>query len=110
MIKKADIILSCFLIAVSLALIVSSFLLKSNGNKALITVDGDIFGEYYLEEDQVIEVKTDLGFNMVEFKDGKVSVKEADCPDKYCVSHVAVENVGETVVCLPHRLIVEINE
>ncbi len=110
MIKKADIILSCTVVAVSLGMIFSFFFFQKSGNQVLITVDGEVYGEYSLEVDRVIEVKTDLGINVVKIDGGMASVKDADCPDKYCVSHIAVKNSGETVVCLPHRLIVEIKE
>jgi hypothetical protein len=33
---------------------------------------------------------------------------EADCPDKLCVQEKAVSKNGETIVCLPHRVVVEI--
>lgn len=33
---------------------------------------------------------------------------EADCPDHYCVDHAAIDKVNETIVCLPHRVVLEI--
>ena len=41
-------------------------------------------------------------------KDGKVSVTEADCPDKVCVNTGEISKSGDTIVCLPHKLVVEI--
>ena len=37
-------------------------------------------------------------------------MKEADCPDKYCVKQGKIKNVGETIVCLPHKVVVEIEK
>ena len=110
MIKKGDIILSVGIIVLAVACVFGFFLFKTEGKQVVITVDGEVFGTYSISTDQEIEVKTERGVNIVAIYDGKVSVSEADCPDKYCVNHVAVDETGETVVCLPHRMIVEVVE
>ena len=33
---------------------------------------------------------------------------EADCPDQICYSPEFVSKPGETIVCLPHRVVVEV--
>jgi len=48
------------------------------------------------------------GKNIVEIKSGAVSVIEADCPDKICIRRGAIKNVGETIACVPHKLLIEI--
>ncbi len=110
MIKKGDIFLSIGIVVLAVALMLSFSSFKTSGKRVVITVDGEVFGEYSIFSDQKIEVKSKLGINTVVIKDGKVSVSNADCPDKYCVNHVAVNETGETVVCLPHRMIVEVVE
>ncbi|MBQ1182837.1 MAG: NusG domain II-containing protein [Clostridia bacterium] len=110
MVKKGDMILSVGIIVLAVILFLCFFLFKTEGKQVVITVDGEVFGTYSISTDQEIEVKTERGVNIVAIFDGKVSVTAADCPDKYCVSHVAVNETGETVVCLPHRMIVEVVE
>ena len=34
---------------------------------------------------------------------------EASCADQLCVRQGEIERIGETIVCLPHRLLVEVN-
>lgn len=46
--------------------------------------------------------------NLLVIKDGKASMKEADCPDKICVAHKPICKKGETIVCLPHKVVVEV--
>lgn len=46
--------------------------------------------------------------NVVEIKDGKVSVIDADCNNRACVKSNAISKKGEQIVCLPHKLIVVI--
>lgn len=110
MVKKGDIILSVGIIVLAVILFFGFFLFKTEGKQVVITVDGEVFGTYSISTDREIEVKTERGVNIVAIYDGKVSVTAADCPDKYCVNHVAVNETGETVVCLPHRMIVEVVE
>jgi hypothetical protein len=33
----------------------------------------------------------------------------ADCPDKLCVKQRSIAKEGETIVCLPHRVVVKIS-
>lgn len=55
-----------------------------------------------------IPIKSQYGFNLIEIGDERVRVKEADCPDKLDVKKGFISNIGETIVCLPNKLIVEI--
>ncbi len=48
--------------------------------------------------------------NIVVIERGETFVAEANCPDKICVNHSEIGNVGESIICLPHKLIVEIRE
>ena len=75
---------------------------------ALVTVDGGVYGEFPLSEDTVVSVDELLGHNTIVISRGQVCISEADCPDRYCVKHSAVSKIGETIICLPHKLVVEI--
>ena len=33
---------------------------------------------------------------------------EADCADRYCMAYKPISKSGETIICLPHRLVVEV--
>ena len=39
---------------------------------------------------------------------GTYSLDKTDCPDKICVNHAAISKKGETIVCLPHKVVVEV--
>jgi len=80
------------------------------GNTVVVTVDGYTVLTLSLSEDREEVVKTGNGFNTIRIKDGEVSVAEADCPDRLCAKHGAIRNSGETIICLPHKLIVEVRE
>ena len=48
------------------------------------------------------------GYNIVEIRDGKVSVTEASCPDKVCVNHGPTDQTADPIVCLPNKLVVRV--
>ena len=110
MVKKGDIILSVGCIFAAVLLLVLAFIFKADGKTAVITVDSEVFGQYKLSDEQDIVIKTEHGENMVQISNGKITVTAANCPDHYCVDHVAIDSVGETIVCLPHRMVIEIKE
>ncbi|MCI3919429.1 NusG domain II-containing protein [Paenibacillus sp. TRM 82003] len=76
---------------------------------ARITVDGELFDEVELkEEEQRIEIRTDRGYNLLVASGGGIRMAEADCPDDLCLLMGEKRRVGETIVCLPNRVVVEI--
>ena len=48
------------------------------------------------------------GCNVIVIRDNVCKVTEADCPDGICVRHGGISHKGEAIICLPHRLVVEI--
>ena len=50
----------------------------------------------------------DGGTNLLVIRDGAAWIEEADCPDALCVGMGRVRRVGQSVVCLPHKVVVEI--
>lgn len=55
-----------------------------------------------------IPIESEYGFNLIEIDDEKVRVIEADCPDKIDVKQGYISKIGETIICLPNRMVVEI--
>lgn len=99
-------------IAVVIILSIASFLFvifqKADGNQVVITLNGREYGTYPLNENKVIEINSDNGTNVVVIENGSVFMKKADCPDEYCVKQGKVSNAGDSVICLPHKLVVEV--
>ena len=80
----------------------------AQGNVAIISVRGEVYGTYSLDDEQDILIDTDLGHNKVHIANGEVFMEEADCPDGYCISKGAITRNKDTIVCLPHRVVVEV--
>lgn len=48
------------------------------------------------------------GYNVIDVRPGEIEVIEADCPDQICVHQGAISDGAEPIVCLPHKLVIEI--
>lgn len=79
-----------------------------NDDQVVIIVGGEQYGIWPLGRDQVIDVRTDYGFNEVTISEMGVSVTKSDCVNQICVDTGTIRQEGQMIVCLPHRLIVEI--
>lgn len=55
-----------------------------------------------------IPIETQYGYNLLEIDEDRVRVIEASCPDLIDVKQGYISRVGETIVCLPNRMVVEI--
>lgn len=75
-----------------------------------VTVDGEIYDEYSLYEERRVRLEYEgwEGFNELVIEDGKASVAAADCPDELCVRQKAISRTGESIVCLPHKLVITV--
>ena len=81
---------------------------SQEGSCAEIRIDGKVTARYPLDHDLTETIHTENGDNIIEIKDGGICMKDADCPDKYCISQGKINQSNQTIVCLPHRLVVEI--
>lgn len=107
--KKKDIILILIvLICAGVGYLI--FNTKGIGNTVVITVDGKEYGAYPINIDKKIDVKTDLGHNVVVIEGGKVYIEEADCPDGYCINQGKTDSASKSLICLPHKLVVSVDD
>lgn len=85
------------------------FLLRpgSAGQYVLVTADGTEVGRYPLDEDRTVTIGEE-DYNVLEIRDGAAAVTEANCGDHTCVRTGQIRRAGETIICLPHRLVVKI--
>ncbi|WP_058300839.1 NusG domain II-containing protein [Gorillibacterium timonense] len=112
--KKADLILLAAVILIASVFILPPLLKKDAGLAsgklyAKITVDGKPYKTVELGAvEQELEINTKYGYNLLKLHDSGIQMIDADCPDKLCLTFGNVTAVGQTIVCLPHRLMVEV--
>ncbi len=108
---RNDIILAVVIVIIATAGLLLFVFNREQGSTVSVKVDGTQMASYSLNENREVPIKTgdnDEYINILVIKDGKASISEADCPDKICVETRAVSYVGETIVCLPHKIVIEI--
>lgn len=112
-VKRPRVINDIVFIASFLAVVIITglclFLFRADGDTVTVTVDGAVQGTYPLDEDITVEIRSDYGINVLVIKDGLAFVEAATCPDKICVSHKPILRDGETVVCLPNRVVISVS-
>lgn len=111
--KKLDFIIIISFIIISLffgIIFIYSSNKKYSAIYAEISIDGILYKTIKLNSNtnEVIPVENKYGRNIIYIHDGKVKMTEADCPDKVCLKSGYIEKPGQTIVCLPHRLVIEI--
>jgi len=85
--------------------------LSTDNKYVSIQVDGKEIKKIIFDKKIIgkqIPIQTEYGYNLVEIGDESVRVIEADCPDKIDVKQGTISKIGETIVCLPNKLVIEI--
>ncbi len=104
--KFKDFVLLVGILLVAFAAYIGiNFVSYKEAERITISVDGEIYGVYSLHEDQEIKINET---NVLVIKDGCADMIQADCPDQICVDHVEISKTGETIVCLPNKVIIEV--
>ncbi|MCD7821944.1 MAG: NusG domain II-containing protein [Clostridiales bacterium] len=113
--KRYDLLLLAALVLVGLGL--TAFVLLSRMNSAsdgltvTIRQDNEVVATLPLDEDATYAVQGEDGgtTNLVVIEDGTVHMEEADCPDQLCVKQGKIRYAGDSLICLPNRVVVEIS-
>lgn len=103
-----DLILVGAVLAAALAVYALVNVLGRDGQTVVVTVDGTVIAEKPITVNDAVEIKDADGYNRVVIDNREVYMESADCPDKVCVKTGRISRAGETIVCLPHKVVVEI--
>ncbi|WP_373483923.1 NusG domain II-containing protein [Acetobacterium sp.] len=108
--KKNEIIIIIGLVAVSLIGIAAFYLFTVTDEplSVRVTRQGEVIAVFPLSEDHTETFTDASGSNTLEISGRSAKMIDADCPDHICVRTYPISSPGETIVCLPHKLVVEI--
>lgn len=107
--KKVDYIFLLSLIIIGIIFCAILYLPhKDVGKYVEVRVNGKIINTFSLKYDKKQLIQTEDGTNTLQIKNGAVTMIEANCKDKICENMNAISRVGETIVCLPHKVVLEI--
>ena len=107
MIKKKEIIVISLII---LALFLISFLIeitKQKGKYVVVRIDGKVVNVYNIEENGNYILNN--GTNVLCISNYKAYLLSANCPDKLCINQGEIDEINESIVCLPNKLSIVIS-
>ena len=81
---------------------------RGGGETVLVYQDGQLLRTLDLRQDTVFTVEGPAGENTVTVAGGEVFVSQADCPDQVCVDQGWIADGTVPIVCLPHKLVIQI--
>lgn len=105
---RNDVLLIAVLLILGGALALFLYITRQAGGYVSVRVDGELLMELPLSEDTQIVLGEEEHTNTLVIENGTARVVEASCPDQICVNQGAVRYAGESIVCLPHKLVVTV--
>lgn len=112
MITRYDKCIVAFLLCLSV-LFFSVFAFKGKSNVRILNIysDGRLYATYNLDElnkDFKEKIENKRGSLTVYISGKKCFVQDADCKDKLCKKQHPINDVNQTITCLPNRILIEI--
>lgn len=105
--KKGDWILAGAVAAC--AAIAAVFWLMPSPQAANLEIyyQNELLATLALDEDTQYPIQMGDNENTVAIQDGKAFMASANCRDHICVNSPAISRDGETIVCLPHGIVLK---
>ena len=102
--KKGDFVLMT-VFGVLLVFVIAIFVFRPKAVNCVVYENRNEIASFPLNEDVVYTIRTSDGHeNVLQIKDGKARVISADCPNQICVHTSPISKVGESILCLPHKI------
>ena len=107
--KKKDIVLMIIILVVAgSCVLLHKIIGEKSADYITVKVNGKIEGVYSLADDQ--EIVLNNGSNVLKIKNGEADMIRADCPDQLCVKQKAVSKNKESIICLPNKVVVTVEQ
>lgn len=111
MLKKQDgILILALLVTAAVFFLGYRFWNRESPEEVVVYVGEQEYARFSVGEDTELLIETENGTNRLMIKEGEADVIEASCPDKICVHQSPISETGETIVCMPNRVIVTIEQ
>ena len=105
---RNDIFLTAALLLLGGTLALFLWLTRQAGGTVAVQIDGKLAMELPLDQDRSLVLGEGEHTNTLVIRGGTARVVEASCPDKICVGQGPVQYAGESIVCLPHKLVITV--
>ena len=105
--KRNDWILIGVVLCIAAAICIFRFFVGAEpAGYVTVSINGETVKTYDLNADRIVELND--GSNIMQIKQGKVDMIEANCPDKLCVHQKAISKNNESIICLPNKVVLQI--
>lgn len=81
---------------------------RETGAEVVVSVAGEELCRLPLSADTELEIGEGEKRNLLVISDGEARISEASCPDHVCVKRGRVSFDGQSIVCLPNKVVVSI--
>lgn len=105
---KNDILLILAVLVVAGGAWLYTWLSRVPGGEVVVSIEGEEVHRLPLFEDVEISVGEGGKSNILTISGGEAWISEASCPDHVCVKSGKVSYDGQTIVCLPNKVVVSI--
>ena len=105
---RNDIVLVTALLLLGGVLALFLWLTRQAGGTVSVQINGELVMELPLDTDTELVLGEGEHTNTLVIAGGKARVAEASCPDRICVGQGTIRYAGESIVCLPHRLVITV--
>lgn len=107
--RRNDVIFIVVLLVVVAIAAVCLYFFSTEGDAVTVSVDGTVIATYPLHVNRVEEIHTGTdGVNRLVIQDGKAYVEWASCPDGICAAHRPIHRQGESIICLPNKVVIAV--
>ena len=72
-----------------------------------VKADGQLYGTWRLDSPQTVTIDTAYGKNEIRIMDNAAFILHSDCPNRDCARQGKIVNIGDSIICLPHKLVIE---
>ena len=111
-IKKKDIFFLIFLSLSGMILMWCLYFVSDKSHSSLSLIvrqNGKVIETLSLDQNITRTVSSHQGHtNVFRIQDGLVTMKQADCGDHTCVNTGSISRAGQSIVCLPNKLVLQI--
>lgn len=81
---------------------------KTPGKEAYVQIGNQVVYKVNLSREQTIDLSEFQISAIIQVANGKIRVVESDCPKQICVRTGAIQFQGQTIICVPHKVLIYI--
>lgn len=106
--KKNDWLLAGILLGAAFLSFAVLRIASAPGEQVVVMVNDALYASLPLRQDARLEITGEGGTNWLVVENGEAWVSQADCSNQICVNTGKISQVGEVIVCLPHKVVITI--